>query len=163
MGVRGLGLGFTNLVGAGGVLCVCLGCGGVGSGLGSGSGWVGWYYVCMSCESGFSVYMASPGICILCLADTWASYGNPVFNPIAPYGYLLPNVYLFMANPYLFVCVYLTWICLDITRFHEEQRHPPVGPHSWLVQKIVNWAPIAGGGRFLAQFALQFGAHDSKS
>ena len=31
-GVRGLGLGFTNPVGAGGVLdvCLCFGCGGVG-------------------------------------------------------------------------------------------------------------------------------------
>ena len=28
--MRGLGLGFTNLVGTGGVLDVCLGCGGVG-------------------------------------------------------------------------------------------------------------------------------------
>ena len=48
-----------------------------------------------------------------------------MFNPAAPYGYLLPNVYLFMtdiANPDLFVCVYQTWICLDITCFYEEQR-----------------------------------------
>ena len=30
--IRGLGLGFTNPVGTGGVLGVCLGCGGVGSG-----------------------------------------------------------------------------------------------------------------------------------
>ena len=29
--------------------------------------------VCVRCESGFSVYMAGPGICILCLADTCAS------------------------------------------------------------------------------------------
>ena len=29
--MRGLGLGFTNPVGTGGVLDVCLGCGGVGS------------------------------------------------------------------------------------------------------------------------------------
>ena len=29
-GMRGLGLGFTNPVGAGGVLDVCFGCGGVG-------------------------------------------------------------------------------------------------------------------------------------
>ena len=33
---------------------------------------------------------------------------HPVFNPVAPYRDLLPNVYLFMAditNPDLFVCV----------------------------------------------------------
>ena len=35
---------------------------------------------------------------------------HPVFNPVAPYGYLLPNVYLFMAdiaNPDLCVCVFV--------------------------------------------------------
>ena len=48
-----------------------------------------------------------------------------MFNPVAPYGYLLPTVYLFMAdiaNPDLFVCGCRTWICLDITRFYEEQN-----------------------------------------
>ena len=62
--MRELGLGFTNPVGTGGVLdvCLCFGCGGVGGvggevgrGLGPGSGAVGWCYVCMRCESGFSV------------------------------------------------------------------------------------------------------------
>ena len=48
-----------------------------------GSG-VGWYYVCVSCESVFSVYMAGPCICVLCLADTCASEVHPVFNPVAP-------------------------------------------------------------------------------
>ena len=33
--------------------------------------------------------MAGPGICILCLADTCTSEVYPVFNPVAPYGYLL--------------------------------------------------------------------------
>ena len=46
---------------------------GVSSGLGPGSGKAGWCHVCGSCESGFSVYMAGPDICILCLADTCAS------------------------------------------------------------------------------------------
>ena len=52
--------------------------------------------------------MAGPGICVLCLADTCASEVFPVFNPVAPYGYLLPNMYLFIAditNPDSFVLV----------------------------------------------------------
>ena len=62
--MRELGLGFTNPVGTGGVLdmCLCFGCGGVGGGrwgvgrwLGPGSGAVGWCYVCVRCESGLSV------------------------------------------------------------------------------------------------------------
>ena len=50
--------------------------------------------------------MAGPGICVLCLADTCASEVHPVFNPVAPYGYLRPNMYLFIAditNPDSFV------------------------------------------------------------
>ena len=42
-----------------------------------------------------------------------------MFNPVAPYGYLLSDMYLFMAditNP--------AWIGLDITRFCEQQRQP---------------------------------------
>ena len=63
-----------------------------------------------------------------------------MFNPVAPYGYLLSNVYLFMAdiaNPDLFVCVCRTWNCFDITRFYEEQRvglakkHGKWGSHCW--------------------------------
>ena len=46
--------------------------GGVGGGLGPGSGG-GWCDVCVSYESGFSMYMEGPGISIFCLADTGAS------------------------------------------------------------------------------------------
>ena len=42
--------------------------------------------------------MAGPGICVLCLADTCTSEVHPVFNPVAPYGYLLYDMYLFMAD-----------------------------------------------------------------
>ena len=42
--------------------------------------------------------MAGPGICVLCLADTYTSEVHPVFNPVAPYEYLLPNMYLFIAD-----------------------------------------------------------------
>ena len=100
--MRELGLGFTNPVETGGVLdmCLCFGCGGVGG------EWVGgldqgrerWCYVCVRCESGFSVQMTGPGICVLCLADTCTSEVHPVFNPVAPYGYLLSDMYLFMAD-----------------------------------------------------------------
>ena len=51
-------------------------------------------------------------------------------NHVAPYEYLLPHMYLFMAdiaNPDLCVCVCRTWIRLDITRINEEQHHPPSG------------------------------------
>ena len=50
--------------------------------------------------------MAGPGICVLCLADTCTSEVHLVFNPVAPYGYLLSDMYLFMAditNPDSFV------------------------------------------------------------
>ena len=61
---------------------------------------------------------------ILCQADTCAPYVHPLFNPVAPYQYLIPTVYLFVAdiaNPDLFVCGCLTWICFDIADFYEEQ------------------------------------------
>ena len=67
-GVRGLGLGFTNPGGTWGKWGLCFGVGDVGGewvgGLGQGLG--GWCYVCVCCESGLSVLMAGPGICILC-------------------------------------------------------------------------------------------------
>ena len=50
--------------------------------------------------------MAGPGICVLCLADTCTSVVHPVFNPVAPYGYQRPNMYLCIediANPDSFV------------------------------------------------------------
>ena len=52
----------------------------------------------MRSDYGLSVYMAGPGICVLCLADTCASEVHPVFNPVAHYAYLLPNMYLFIAD-----------------------------------------------------------------
>ena len=42
--------------------------------------------------------MAGPGISVVCLADTCTSEVHPVFNPVAPYGYLLSDMYLFMAD-----------------------------------------------------------------
>ena len=52
---------------------------------------------CMSGTHGSGV-LPSTGICVLCLADTCTSEVHPVFNPVAPYGYLLSDMYLFMAD-----------------------------------------------------------------
>ena len=78
----------------------------MGRGLGQGSGGMWWCYVCLSREFGLSVYVAGPGISVLCLADTCASEVHPVFNPVVYYGYLLPNMYLCVVditNPDSFV------------------------------------------------------------
>ena len=103
--------------------------------------------------------MAGPGICVLCLADTCTSEVHPVFNPVAPYGYLLPNVYLFMAdiaNPDLFVCVCRTWICLDITRFYDEQRQPSNGSAWPACPKNGKSGSHCCGREGSTQFAQQF-------
>ena len=55
-------------------MCLCFGCGGVGGvgesgwvgGLGQGLGWWGGVMSVCCCESGLSMLMAGPGICILC-------------------------------------------------------------------------------------------------
>ena len=49
-----------------------------------------------------------------------------VFNPVAPYRYLLATVYLSVTdivNPDLFACC-RTWTSLNIARFYEEQCQP---------------------------------------
>ena len=60
-------------------MCLCLGCGGVAGEWVGGldQGLEGWCYACVRCESGFSVKMAGPGICVLCLADTCSSEVHP--------------------------------------------------------------------------------------
>ena len=50
--------------------------------------------------------MAGPGICVLCLADTCTSEVHTGFNPVASYGHLLSDMFLFMTditNPDFFV------------------------------------------------------------
>ena len=74
--------------------------------------------------------MAGTGIWVLYLADICTSEVHPVFNPVAPHGYLLSDMYLFMAditNPDLLVESCRTWIGLDITHFCEQQRQPSSG------------------------------------
>ena len=50
--------------------------------------------------------MAGPGICVLCLANTCTSEVHSVFNPVAPYGYLLSDMYLFMADIQIQTCLF---------------------------------------------------------
>ena len=71
-------------------------------GIGPGSGAVGWCYVCVRCETGFSVRWQVQ-VSVYCAWRIPAhlrctSEMHPVFNPVAPYGYLLSDMYLFMAD-----------------------------------------------------------------
>ena len=53
------------------------------------------------------------------------------------YHYFMADI----ANSDLFMCGYRTWICLDITRFYEEQRQSSSGSAWPACKKKVNWAP----------------------
>ena len=91
--------------------------------------------------------MAGPGICVLCLADTCTSEVHPVFNPVAPYGYLLSDMYLFMAditNPDFLVVG--PGLASTSPAFVSSSASHPAGPHGRHAQKTVYRAPIAGGG-----------------
>ena len=71
--------------------------------------------------------MAGPGICVLCLADTCTSEVHPVFNPVAPYGYLLSDMYFVYGRYHesRLVCVWLSELNLSRHHpFYEEQRQP---------------------------------------
>ena len=73
--------------------------------------------------------MAGLGICVLCLVDTWTSEVHPVFNPVAPYGYLLSDMYLFTAditNPGLFKVI-KPGLISTLPAFCEQQRQPSSG------------------------------------
>ena len=72
-----------------------------------------------------------------------------MFIPVAPYRYLLPNLYLSVAdiaNPDLFACGGRTWISLDITRFYEEHCQPSSGFVLPVCPKTVIGPPLLGGG-----------------
>ena len=72
-----------------------------------------------------------------------------VFNHIAPYRYLLPNLYVSVAdiaNPDLFACGGRTWISLDIARFYGVHCQLSSGS-AWLVcQNNGNRTPLLGTG-----------------
>ena len=70
-----------------------------------------------------------------------------MFNPVAPYRYLLPNLYLSVvdiANPDLLACGSRTWISLDIARFYEEYYQPSSGSAWPACQRDVNRPPLLG-------------------
>ena len=72
-----------------------------------------------------------------------------MFNHVAPYRYLLPNLYLSVAdiaNPDLFACGSRTWISLDIARFYEEHCQSSSGSAWPDCPKNGNRAPITGAG-----------------
>ena len=82
--------------------------------------------------------MAGPGICVLCLADTCTSEVHPVFNPVAPYGYLLSDMYLFMAdiiNPDFLVRVVGPGLVSTSPAFVSNSASHPEGPHGRHAQK----------------------------
>ena len=120
-------------------------------------GWVGgldqglkgWCYVCVSMDS---LCRLQVQVSVYC---DWRIPAH-VFSPVAPYGYPLHTVHLFMADiaiPDLFLCDCRTWICLDITRdFMRNSASQPVGPHGRLPPppppQTVNRGPIAEAGGF---------------
>ena len=74
---------------------------------------------------------------------------HPVLIPVAPYRYLLPNLYFSVAdiaNPDLVACGSWTGISLDIARFYEEHCQPSSGSAWPACPTNGNRAPIAGGG-----------------
>ena len=90
---RGLGIGFTNPVGTGIVLDVCLCLGlrwcrwGLGMRLGPGSGGVGWCYVYVGCESGilckadgYLHIVGAPSVQLCCTLSISASYHVIVYG-----------------------------------------------------------------------------------
>ena len=97
--------------------------------------------------------MAVPGICVLCLADICASEVHPVFNPVAPYGYLSHNIYLLKAvqtrlfevvghglvstSP-AFVRSSASHLSGPHVRMHKNGKS---GPHCWEREDSTQFAP----------------------
>ena len=64
-----------------------------------------------------------------------------MFNPVAPYRYMLHNLCLSVAdiaNSDLFACGSRTWISIDIARFYEERCQPS---HYWERKGSTQFAP----------------------
>ena len=77
---------------------------------------------------------------------------------LSPYGYLLSDMYLFMAditNPDFLVLSCRTWIGLDITRFCEQQCQPSSGSAWPACPKNGKSGPHCWGRGGSTQFAQQ--------
>ena len=71
-----------------------------------------------------------------------------MFNPVAPYRYLLSNLNLSVADiaiPDLFVFGSRTWISLDIACFFMSISSHPAAPHGRLAQKKLSGTHCWGG------------------
>ena len=79
-----------------------------------------------------------------------------MFNPVAPYGYLLPNMYLFIAditNPFVGRCS--PGLVSTSPAFVRSSASHPVGPHGRLA-KTGKLGPHCWGREGSTQFAQQF-------
>ena len=99
--------------------------------------------------------MAGPGICVLCLADTCPSEVHPLFNPVAPYGYLLSDMYFLwqisQIQTFLFRVVGPGLVSTSPAFVSNSASHQE-GPHGRHAKKTVNRTPIAGGGEVRHNF-----------
>ena len=128
---------------------LCVGCGGVGSVVGSVL--VGCTYSGRMCAMSLDFYVDGRSRYLyIVLGGYLCILGARSLQSCCPHRYLLPNVYLSVAdieNPDLLACGCRTWIRLEITCFYEEQCHSSSGSASpAFPQKTLNRAPIAWGG-----------------
>ena len=97
--------------------------------------------------------MTGPGICVLCLADTCTSEVHTVFNPVAPYGYLLSDMIclwqISQIQTGLFKVVGPGLISTSPAYVSSSASHlaGPYDRHAH-AETTVNRAPIAGGVSF---------------
>ena len=75
---------------------------------------------------------------------------HPLFNPVTHYRYLLPNLYLSVADIAIQTCLRVLGgpgLVSTSSAFMRSIASHPAGPHGWLVKQNSNRAPIAGGVR----------------
>ena len=78
-------------------------------------------------------------------------------NPVAPYRYLLPNLYLSVediANTDLLRVFVGPGLVSTSPTFMRSSTSHLAGPHDWLAQKNGNGAPNAGAGWVDTGFAI---------
>ena len=100
--------------------------------------------------------MAGPGICVLCLADTCTSEVNPVLIPVAPYGYLLSDMYFLwkISQTFLYRVVGPGLVSTSPAFVSNSASHP-AGPHGRHAQKNGKSGPHCWGRGGSTQFAQQ--------